>query len=110
MAGLLLLVHKTINWLNVQNVWKCADDPRIVVDRFHLIILFLNISILFCVFRRLDVLVTAFSTILLVLIIVFFYGGSYIQTENAQRNLVQCKFMVVFICDHAKIKIMYYFA
>ena len=44
MAGLLLLLHKTINWLNVQNVWKCADDPRIVVDRFHLIILFLNIS------------------------------------------------------------------
>lgn len=53
-------------------VWQCPDDSK--KDRRH------------------DVLMLLVSVTALVVVLTLFYGGSYVQTERAQRNLIRCKF------------------
>ncbi|VDD90360.1 unnamed protein product [Enterobius vermicularis] len=55
------------------NVWKCSEDK--VKDREH------------------DWTFVLFSFALLTSVTFFFYVGSFVQSERAQRHLVQCKFI-----------------
>lgn len=68
-------VETTMNdTMNIwHSVWKCPDDTKPDTKHYDLTIL-------------------AFSATILVIIICLFYSGSYIQIENAQRNLIRCKF------------------
>ncbi|KAI1720254.1 osteopetrosis-associated transmembrane protein 1 precursor domain-containing protein [Ditylenchus destructor] len=52
------------------DVWRCPDDPR-TLDKHH------------------DMTIVLFAVTILVVIIGLFYAGSYIQTENERRNLIQ---------------------
>jgi len=54
------------------DVWSCPDDGR-KIDRSR------------------DAVVVIFAATILTIVIALFYAGSYIQTESAQRNLIQCE-------------------
>ena len=51
-------------------VWKCPDDTK--YDRQH------------------DSMMLIVSVGVLIIVLTLFYGGSYVQTERAQRNLIRC--------------------
>lgn len=57
------------------DVWSCPDGPGPRLD------------------RNKDMVVVCFAATLLVIVIGLFYAGSYIQTESAQRNLIQCEWI-----------------
>jgi hypothetical protein len=67
-------VETTMNdTMNIwHSVWNCPDQKR---DPKHY-----------------DLTIIAFSASILAIMICLFYSGSYIQIENAQRNLIRCKF------------------
>ena len=54
------------------NVWKCKDETKDLQQ---------------------DIRVALFSVTMLVIVIALFYAGSYIQTEQAQANLIQCEWI-----------------
>lgn len=54
------------------NVWKCSDDTK--NDRHK------------------DIWMLGGTVIAFAIILTMFYGGSYVQTERAQENLIRCKF------------------
>lgn len=58
-----------------RNVWNCPDDTR-PSDKTH------------------DATVVVFALIILFVITVLFYTGSYIQTEVLERHLIQCKIFI----------------
>ena len=55
------------------NVWKCPDDTK--NDRHK------------------DVLMLTVSIGVFVVILALFYGGSYVQTERMEQNLIRCTFL-----------------
>ena len=55
------------------NVWKCPDDTK--NDRHK------------------DVLMLTVSIGVFVVILALFYGGSYVQTERMEQNLIRCMFL-----------------
>ncbi|KAI6242986.1 hypothetical protein M3Y99_00209300 [Aphelenchoides fujianensis] len=65
-------VETTMNdTMNIwHSVWKCPDDDK--PDR-----------------KQVDLTIVCFSASFLAIVICLFYSGSYIQVENAQRNLVR---------------------
>lgn len=66
------------------DVWKCPDDPR-TLEKHH------------------DVTIVLFAATILAVIIGLFYAGSYVQTENEKRNLIQCEFIKRLFENYAKL-------
>ena len=56
-----------------EQLWRCPEDGHSKRDLDQ------------------DLIVVAFATAMLAIVTALFYAGSYIQTENAERSLIQCR-------------------
>ena len=69
------------------DVLYCKDDPR-TEDRHQ------------------DIRVAAFSATLLAIVVGLFYAGSYIQTEQAQTQLIQCVILSILNIELFKLRVL----